>query len=284
MDKESGNVILVHKEDPEILGAYQNARSTFKYFWREMHWESRRIVPGVGLAAVKFAFSDSDEVVENDDPTVEHMWISEVEFDGQNVTGVLINKPNWLKSVKEGDQAKFPIGLLEDWMYVIGNRVYGGYTISVTRSRMSAAQRKQHDSAWGLDFGEPGKVRLVYFGKEAPKEEKAKGLFGMFNKKQPEPELLEETPDADHPASIAVLPAMMEALKKEPAQLHSTDERGWTVLHYECLGGSAATVEGLLKLGADPLVKGFHGETPLDLARCLGWSKVEELLQAATRK
>ena len=286
MEQDNGNVVLIHGDDPEILQANLAAQKTFKYFWREAHWERRRIVPGLDLSAVKFAFSDGPDVAKDDDsPTVEHMWVGEVDFDGTHITGVLANSPHWLTSIKEGDPVRMHIGALEDWMYVIRGRVYGGYTISVTRSRMSSQERKQHDSAWGLDFGEPGKIRLVSFGKEAQKKEKPKGLLGaMFGgKNNAEPELEQETPDAEHPASVAIVPKMIEALANAPAQLNEADERGWTPLHHESLAGSAPTVEGLLKLGANPQAKGNQGETPADLARSLGWSKVEELLASAQR-
>ena len=43
------------------------------------------------------------------------MWLGEVDFDGQFVSGVLLNSPNWLKSFKAGDAAvcgstRSPIG------------------------------------------------------------------------------------------------------------------------------------------------------------------------------
>lgn len=280
-EEAAGNVVLVNAEDPLLQQAYETSRKTFKYFWREMHWERRRIVPGLDFSAVKFAFTDGPDVKRSDDrPTVEHMWVGGIDFDGTTISGVLQNSPHWLQSIKEGDEVKFPFGMMEDWMYVVGGRVYGGYTISYTRAQMSSSERKQHDSAWGLDFGEPGKIRLVYFGKHAEQTPKPKGLLGsFFGKKDAAPELEEETPDAEHPASLVVVPMMKEALAKDPQQIHQADERGWTPLHYESLAGSAATVEALLALGADAMAKGNHGETPLDLARCLGWNKVEQLLQ-----
>lgn len=283
--EQAGNVILISGDDPEIYQANLEAQKTFKYFWREMHWEKRRIIPGLSMAAVKFPFSDGDAApADSNEPAVEHMWVMDVDFDGTTITGTLNNAPRWLKTVHEGDSVALPIGLLEDWMYVVGDRVYGGHTVSVTRKRMSPRELKEHDSAWGLDFGLPGSVRLVYFGKEAPKQEEKKGLLGkLLGKKDSPPVIEEETPDAEHPASLAVVPAMKQALEKDPKQIHQADDRGWTLLHYESLGGSAATVELLLKMGADPLAKGNHGETPIDLARCLGWARVEELLHSNCR-
>lgn len=49
------NIIKFDAEDPEMLAAYKNAQSTFKFFWRELSWEYRRIIPALEIAAVKVA-------------------------------------------------------------------------------------------------------------------------------------------------------------------------------------------------------------------------------------
>ncbi|HPR63340.1 MAG TPA: DUF2314 domain-containing protein [Thermoanaerobaculia bacterium] len=50
------NVYMFDETDPEMVKANQRARETFKYFWRELSWEKRRIVPGLDMALVKIAF------------------------------------------------------------------------------------------------------------------------------------------------------------------------------------------------------------------------------------
>ena len=74
-------------EDAEMEQAAAKARQTFRFFWREMAWEQRRIVPGLELAAVKGAFSDPLEIrAENPGGfEVEHMWLLEVDFDGRQL-------------------------------------------------------------------------------------------------------------------------------------------------------------------------------------------------------
>jgi len=47
--------------DPEMQRAYENARANFRYFWREVAWERRRIVPALDLACVKAPFSDGPQ-------------------------------------------------------------------------------------------------------------------------------------------------------------------------------------------------------------------------------
>src|SRR5262245_5869506 len=127
-ESQPSRVFMFDNSDPEMQRAYENARATFRYFWREVAWERRRIVPALEMACLKAPFSDGDSRSRSrDTPEVEHMWLSEIDFDGQFVSGVLLNSPNWLKSVKEGDRVRIPPGQISDWMYVLNGDVYGAY-------------------------------------------------------------------------------------------------------------------------------------------------------------
>jgi uncharacterized protein YegJ (DUF2314 family) len=265
-ESEQSRVFLFDESDPEMQRAYENARATFRYFWREIAWERRRIVPALDLAAVKAPFSDGEgKKRDKDTPNVEHMWMSEVDFDGRTVSGVLLNSPNWLKTVKEGDSASLPLGHISDWMYAISGEAFGGYTVNLMRSRMGRREREEHDRAWGLKFGDPTKVRV------APEPNKGGGLLkNWFGKKQADPE--------EHPMSEAMAPSLKAELAKNPSLVSARGHRGWTLLHQDASAGSVATVKILLEAGADPSALTEDGMTPLQLAQSLGWDKVVALL------
>jgi uncharacterized protein YegJ (DUF2314 family) len=265
-DSQPSPVFMSDNDDPEMQRAFENARATFRYFWREVAWERRRIVPALDLACVKAPFSDGEQAARTEGtPDVEHMWLSEVDFDGRFVSGVLLNAPNWLKTVKEGDSARIPLGEISDWMYVISSEVFGAYTVNLLRSRMGRQERREHDSAWGLDFGDPAKIRV------APEPNKGGGfLKNWFGKRQADPQ--------EHPMSEAMASSLKEQMAKDPSLVSAKDDRGWTFLHQEALAGSTATVKVLLDAGADRNALTDHGMTPLELARSLGWEKVVALL------
>ena len=148
--------VTLHKDDdPAIAAGSKQAKSTFRYFWRELSWEHKRIVPGLDLAVFKVAFTDDE------DTDAEVMWVNEVDFDGYQLKGALLNQPNWLKSVKQGDRVKVPVKAMCDWMYAIDGKAYGGYTVNAIRKQMSKSEKRRHDSAWGLDFGDPDKIHAV---------------------------------------------------------------------------------------------------------------------------
>ena len=257
-DSLPSKVFMFDPNDPAMEEAFNLARATFRYFWREIAWERRRIVPALDVACVKAPFSDAETVV--DHAEVEQMWLSSIDFDGQFVSGELLNAPNWLKTVKQGDSAQFRLREITDWMYVIGGEVYGAHTVNLMRSRMGTRERKDHDNAWGLNFGDPNKIRLV------PQK---KNWFGKAKVE------LEE-----HPMSVNMAPAFEAQLAKDPSLVHQKNEKGWTFLHDESLAGSAPTVEVLLKCGADPNAMTNQGATPMKLAKVFGWDKVVALLAA----
>ena len=238
--QEQSKVILFEGSDPDMAKANEQARSTFKYLWREIAWERRRIVPGFNLIAVKLAFTDGTNV--------EHMWVGDVDFDGEHLSGELLNAPNWLENVEQGDHIEALLTeRLGDWMAAGYDGVHGAYTVNLMRARMSPDERAAHDGAWGLEFGDPEQITLPPTGNH-------------------------------HPMALNMGESLMNFLKENPDEVHAQDEAGWTMLHREALAGNANVVEILLQHGANPKAVTGKGQTPLDLARALDWPQVVKLL------
>lgn len=255
-------------DDPEMSAASRRARETFRYFWREKYWESRRIVPALSIAAVKAQFEDPALP----EPNVEHMWLDDLEFDGEVVAGNLVNEPNWLRLLSAGERVAVPLTDISDWMYAhAGAPVCGAFTVHLMRSRMPAHERAEHDAAWGLDFGGPNQLRLVPdWTALAPRKGFFRRLFGT----RP------ADPDDEHPMSVSMRPALAEALASDPSLLTFADENGQTWLHHHAMAGSTDGVEVLLAGGADRHAVDANGRTARDLADRVGWPRVVALLSA----
>jgi len=257
MAYDESSKVVFRKDDAEMLRAYASARETFRFFWREVAWEKRRIVKALDFANVKAAFAD-------DDGEIEHMWLSQVEFDGQYVSGVLLNTPVSVDA-RKGDPARVLPSLISDWMYGTDDEVCGGYTVQILRARMGGEERREHDQAWGLQFCDPSKVRVF------PERMRGGLLKRLFGKGLSEGD--------EHPMSINMAPSLREELARDPSMLTGKDARGWTLLHDEALAGSLPTVKVLLEAGADRTAVTGHGMTPVQLAHSLGWAKVVALLE-----
>jgi uncharacterized protein YegJ (DUF2314 family) len=267
----SERVFMFDGQDPQMLQAYAAAQQSFKYFWRELSWERRRIVPGLDMAMVKLPFSDGPRT--DGQGEYEHMWVGDVDFDGETLTGELLNSPNWLASVKEGDAIRVPFAHLTDWMMTVDKRAYGGFTVNNMRAQMSSSERKQHDSAWGLDFGDPADVRVEIERGSKPKGGFLAGLFGGRAKSPAPPESFR-----DHPMCVNMLPKIEEQLKADPSIAQSVDDDGWTLLQCEALAGNWGVVKLLVAYGADVAAQTPTGRTAAELARAIGWEEIASCL------
>ncbi len=249
-DKENEPVFYADGEDAAMLEAFRQARESFGYFWRELYWENHRIIPALDFACVKVAFSQDI----GGHTEVEHMWINDVYFDGERVYGVLANDPGILTSVASGDEVAVPLEQISDWMFAVGGRAYGGFSVQAMRKAMSQDERAEHDEVWGLDFGDPDVVLLAYEQEKHPQN------------------LIE------HPMSVNMKEKLQKFLSQNPKEITQADDEGYTMLHREAIAGNRTAVEILLAKGADKNAKNIHGKTALDYARALGWDHVVQAL------
>ncbi len=267
-------ILWFEGESAEMRAAAERARATFKYLWRELSWEYRRIIPGLDLAAIKMAFRTGRT---DDAPEVEHMWVGELQFDGHTIYGVLLNNPQWFSSIRAGDPVSVPLTEIGDWMYAIQGKVYGAHSVDVMRSAMSSSERAEHDQAWGLDFGKPGKINLI----PTPNMKKPGMLSGLFQRKGEADKTDLDAEVEEHPMSENMLDKMDQGLKENPSLTHSVDEAGWTLLQREALAGNLGPVSLLVRHGADPAALNPKGESARDLARKMGWPRIVAFLDQA---
>ncbi|WP_295476755.1 DUF2314 domain-containing protein [uncultured Pseudomonas sp.] len=265
-------VYSVESEDPELQRAVAAARSTFKFFYRELSWEYRRIIPALDMAAVKVAFPV--EQAGPDEPSVENMWVSDIEFDGQTLRGVLLNEPHWVHSLQAGDPVSVPFTDLVDWMYVCAGQVYGGFTVDVMRSGMDDPARAEHDAAWGLAFGEPGFVVLAMPEADGAPLRLARHLEGVAERAA-----LADLERCEHPMAVNTQADIDAGLAQDPSLVNQYDDTESSYLHREALAGNHGFAAALLRHGADPLATDSNGRTPLQLAQRIGWPRIVELLE-----
>jgi uncharacterized protein YegJ (DUF2314 family) len=265
-------VFMFDNRDPDMQRAYRAAQASFRYFWRELSWEWRRIVPGLDMTMVKLPFTDGPRTDGNSE--FEHMWIEDIGFDGDSISGALLNSPNWLVSVTQGDQVSVPFSHLTDWMMTVDGRAYGGFTVNHMRARMGRKEREQHDQAWGLDFGDPAEVQVEIQRDPKPRAGLIAGLFGRTSRPQVAPDVFR-----DHPMCVNMIPKIEAQLQADSSIATTIGGDGWTLLHHEALAGNLGVVKLLIAFGADPAARTPNGYTASDLARKIGWSEIAALIQ-----
>ena len=243
-------IYFVSSDEDYMQRAFEQARESFKYFWRELYWERRRIAPMLDYAMVKICFLD----VVNGEEVGEHMWVNDVEFDGETIYGTLVNEPDSVQNVKVGDQISAKFTDMSDWLFAIGGRAYGGFSVQAMRSRMQKDELAEHDAAWGLDFGDYNDILVVFEQKEHPEN------------------LIE------HPMSKNMRGQVEQYIKAHPSMVADTDELGFTQLHHEALAGNLTIVNLLLENGADKNARTKSGKTAAEFAKILGWSEIAKVL------
>ncbi|MDC4301509.1 YegJ family protein [Acinetobacter baumannii] len=237
-----------------MILAFENAIGTFKYFWRELYWESRRIVPALELAYVKCAFIQ-ENLEDKNEPLIEYMWIDQVDFDGSTITGILLNEPYIIDNVQAGETVRLQFESIVDWMFLSNGTVHGAFTIQEYRKTLNASGRKEYDEACGIDFGNPDEILLVYDQKNCP-------------------ENLEE-----HPMCRSILEQFINIINTDPTIITEKDESGNQLLHREVIAGNYLFVQELLRLNVNKLVRNKQLMIPLDLAHKMGWSNIVNLLK-----
>jgi len=247
---ENTPIFFADGESQNMINAFEKAQETFKYFWRELSWEYRRIIPALDVACVKLAFTQDIE----GETIVEHMWINEINFDGEKIKGILVNDPNDLTNVSNSDYVEIPINQISDWLFATQDKTYGGFTIQAMRSEMTETERQEHDDAWGLDFGDYNDILVAYEQKEKPENL------------------------TEHPMSINMKDSLANFIKENPNELNGEDEFGYTFLHREAIAGNSTIVKVLLDLGADKDAKTNANKTARDFAESLKWEHLLPLL------
>lgn len=121
-----------------MVAAIRKAQAALPEFAEQLRMDARRILPALEVAVVKAFFPAPGTPAEG-----EHMFVDQVQIDGESVHGVLASEPSWIPGLKEGQEVRFPASRISDWFYVIRGRGHGGFTLDVLRKRMSADEYRE---------------------------------------------------------------------------------------------------------------------------------------------
>jgi uncharacterized protein YegJ (DUF2314 family) len=111
-------IVNVDDTDKEMNLAIEKAKQTFIHF--EKNWKTLK---NNGYS-IKVAMKTKDN-------GVEHIWFNPIEINGDKIKAKCANEPGNIDGLKLGDIRTISKTDISDWMIVVGNKCYGGYTIRV---------------------------------------------------------------------------------------------------------------------------------------------------------
>jgi uncharacterized protein YegJ (DUF2314 family) len=121
-------VVSVLSEDKEMNAAIKKARTSLDVFWKSYE------TPGPGEAdfALKVAISGNG--------STEHFWLTRIQRDGENLSGLISNQPQSVKTVKMGQRFSFTTDMISDWTFKRNGKLVGNETMRVLLPRMPEEQ------------------------------------------------------------------------------------------------------------------------------------------------
>jgi uncharacterized protein YegJ (DUF2314 family) len=84
----------------------------------------------------------------------EHIWVSDLTYDGNRFKGTIGNDPVYVSGLAYGDRVDVQLEEISDWMIIQEGRMLGGYTIHVIRNMMSEREREDFDREAGFTIPE----------------------------------------------------------------------------------------------------------------------------------
>ncbi|QJW99768.1 hypothetical protein FTUN_7391 [Frigoriglobus tundricola] len=70
----------------------------------------------------------------------EHMWVNEVAFGPDDMTGTLCNDPGWLRGLRCGQRVALSLDRVSDGFFVSGGALRGGFTLKLLYRQYTPAQ------------------------------------------------------------------------------------------------------------------------------------------------
>lgn len=132
------DMIRVADDDPEMHQAIAEARRTVATIIAAL----KAPKPTQQAFAVKKPFREGD--------VVEHIWLSDISFDGTTFKGRVDNEPVDVKNVKAGATATVAPGEIDDWFFVEDGKLVGGTSLRLLHQRMSPAEKKDFEANIGF--------------------------------------------------------------------------------------------------------------------------------------
>lgn len=133
---DSESIAWHEGEDPEMVNAINKAQDSFDEFISALLFTN-----DIEESLVKYMFPTTNPAC-----VCEHMFVSELAFEDNDLYGYLYSTPQYAKDVKEGDKVLIKRDRVSDWLFVIDNKGTGGFTFRVMWSAFSNSEKEMYKS------------------------------------------------------------------------------------------------------------------------------------------
>lgn len=146
-DKEP-TFMAVARNSPDMRAAHSKAAATITRFIEHIHSGAP------GFCSAKLRFRDPDESERLGEDRLLYLWLTGVEYDPDEklFSGTFFEVPTELQKWHHvGEELGFYAEDIFDWMFLTENgRLFGGYTLRVSRAMLPEDQRADYDSHIGV--------------------------------------------------------------------------------------------------------------------------------------
>jgi uncharacterized protein YegJ (DUF2314 family) len=132
---EQDRIVEFQSSDAEMNAAIADARRTINDFLKVL----------ASPKSDQQNFSVKAPYPTKSHPGQEHIWISNLSFDGKLLHGNVNDEPGDIADLKNGDRVSISPSQISDWMYLEDGKIVGGFTIRVIRNHMSAGEAADFD-------------------------------------------------------------------------------------------------------------------------------------------
>lgn len=138
-DKMEDKTVLIKEADAEMVAAIQKAQATLDDFLKL----SANPPKGTSDFKLKVKITDSHGT--------EHMWVIPFRQTSSGFVGTLDDEPDYVRSVKNGQELTFSRADITDWGYVQNGKQKGSFTVCVVFKHMPAADVQRYRDDYGFE-------------------------------------------------------------------------------------------------------------------------------------
>jgi len=130
---QEDRVVTVDVGDAELNAAMAKARGSLDVFWKQFAHPD----PGVSDLTLKIRISDANGT--------EAFWLTDIQRDGEDLSGTINNDADVVKSVRLGQRYAFRVADITDWSFQRNGKTVGNETARVLIKRLKPEEAKAYD-------------------------------------------------------------------------------------------------------------------------------------------